>query len=226
MPSTKAIPAIRQACKIIDQTFEKLKKFIKPDLSEIEIAEFIRTTIKQNGGESESFSTLVASGPRSVEVHGYPTAKKIKSGEFIIIDFGVRFNGFHSDCTRTWLIGSPTAEQKEFYNIVLEAQQRALSKVKSDVKVKIIDKAARQYIYSKGYLKKEFPHSTGHGILKRVHYYPRIIHNSNAILRKNMVITIEPGIYKKDFGGVRIEDTVLVTDEGFEVLTKSPKELV
>ncbi|MFH1429547.1 MAG: M24 family metallopeptidase [Candidatus Margulisiibacteriota bacterium] len=214
----------RQAAAISDQVFSRLVSHIRPGIREREIALFISKTALMFGCEKMSFKTLVASGARSAYPHGRPTNKKLMIGDLVFIDFGVKVNGFCSDCTRTFVLGNPTERQKRIYQIVLDAQERAIDKVKASVPVSEIDLAARNYIKQHRH-GKYFIHSTGHGIRKRVHVKPRIHYKDNSVLKAGQIITIEPGIYIEDWGGVRIEDMVRVTDTGHEMLTKFDKKL-
>ena len=218
------LSSFRQAAKISDRIFSQLLPSIKPGIREIELAQKIWQLAKQHGCTTLSFDTLVASGPRTAMPHAKPTQKKLCAGELVFIDFGVKVNGYCSDITRTFILGKPTARQKKIYQVVLEAQQKALQKVKAGVPVAEIDLAARDYI-KKHHYGKYFVHSTGHGVRKRVHVKPRIHFKNPAILKAGEIITIEPGIYIKGWGGVRIEDMVVVTEKGYEVLTRALKEL-
>ena len=210
-----------KAIKIADSVLAALD--IKEGQSEKEVARNIRRLLKQFGAKP-AFRIIIASGKRSARPHGFATTKKIRRADLVVIDFGALYNGFCSDITRTVIIGKPSAKQKKIYRIVDQASKRAIKCVKDGVPCCEVDKAARDYIEKKGY-GKYFIHSTGHGIKKKVHEAPKISKKNRRRLKQGMVITIEPGIYIKGWGGVRIEDMLLVTKRGFKVLTKARKQL-
>ncbi|MFQ5868943.1 MAG: M24 family metallopeptidase [Candidatus Zixiibacteriota bacterium] len=172
-----------------------------------------------------SFETIVASGVRSAMPHGVASTKKIKKGEFVTMDFGGQYQGYSSDITRTVVVGKATSKQKKIYNLVLEAQLAALSEAKGGMKAKDLDKVARDVISSAGY-GKNFGHGLGHGLGLLVHDSPAVSPSSEATLLPGMVITIEPGIYLQGWGGVRIEDDIVITEGGCRLLTKAGKKLV
>lgn len=186
--------------------------------NEKEVAADIRSLFKKFGAKP-AFRTIVASGKRSAKPHGFATDKKIKRGDLVVIDFGAVYNGYCSDMTRTFVVGKPTKKQKKVYRIVKEAQRRAIKAVRAGRACREIDKAARSYIEKQGF-GKYFIHNTGHGIGRKVHEAPKISKKNRCRLREGMVIAIEPGIYIKGWGGVRIEDMVLVTRTGCKVLTR------
>lgn len=202
-----------------------LPPFIKPGVSEKFIASVIRKKIEELGGERESFKIIVASGKRSALPHGYASKKKIHNGEFVIVDFGVLYKKMRSDITRTFSVGAISKKQQEIYEIVKNAQQKAINAVHDNVPVKNIDKIVRME-FKKHKLEKYFPHSTGHGIRFKVHEKPRISIKSDQALKSGMVVTIEPGLYfkkiRKPFG-VRIEDMVLVRKWESVLLTSAKK---
>lgn len=218
------IEKIRKAAVIGDMVFEKIKEYIKPGVSEQEIASQIVYLSYKFGGDKHSFEPVVVSGERGAIPHGKPGKRNIQNGDLVTMDFGVEFEHYASDMTRTIAVGEiQNSKLKEIYEIVLEAQKRAIEVVKSGIKVETIDKIARDYISKQGY-GEYFVHNTGHGLGLEVHEYPNIAPNTDIKLKEGMVITIEPGIYLPNIGGVRIEDDILVTKNGFEILTKSPKE--
>lgn len=219
------IKNIKKAAKVSDQIFKNLLPFIKPGITEKQISNLILEIANTYKITKFSFLSLVASGSRSAMPHAMPTNKKIQKGEFLFIDFGVKVKGFCSDCTRTFVIGKASMRQKKIYNLVLKAQNLAINMVRAKIAVSIIDLAVRDFFKAHN-LAENFPHSTGHGIRKRVHVKPRIHFKSESFLKNSEVITIEPALYFKGFGGVRIEDMVLVKENGFEILTKFPKELI
>jgi methionine aminopeptidase type I len=222
----KEIERMRQAAQITDQVYQKLLKIVKPGMSEKELAKFVRNFFEELGVEELSFDTITVSGENGALPHGQPSDKIIKEGELITVDFGCKYQGYCSDFTRTFVVGKEiNPKLKEIYQIVQEAQWKGIQAVKAGVKCSEIDQVVRGYIQQKGYV-EYFIHSTGHGLGIEVHEAPSISWLDNTILQPGMVITIEPGIYIPDLGGVRIEDDVLVTRDGFELLTNSPRELI
>jgi len=218
------IEVIRQAITISTQGFQKMKEKIKFGVTEKEVATAYESAVKEAGADKLAFDIIVASGKRSALPHGVASGKKIGTQELIMIDFGIRHQGYCSDETCTMVMGTPTPKQKEIFNIVKTAHDRAIEKIKPGVSSQKIDKAARGYIGKKGF-EKYFGHGTGHGVGISLHEEPRISPLKNEILEEGMVFTIEPGIYLPNWGGVRIEDMVVVTRGGCEVLTFVPKKL-
>ncbi len=214
---------IRRAVAINDSVFAKIIKQIKPGITEKDLAAEIDYLIKQQG--EVAFPTIVGAGRNGALPHYQPGTKRIKKGETVVLDFGTKYQGYCSDMTRTVFVGKATKKIKEIYSIVLEAQGRALAAIKSGVRAATIDAQARDYITKKGY-GRYFGHSLGHGVGLVVHENPALAKTSKAILENNNVVTVEPGIYLPDWGGVRIEDLVRVTKNGCENLIKSPKELL
>ncbi|MBU1027247.1 MAG: aminopeptidase P family protein [Candidatus Margulisbacteria bacterium] len=206
----------RKAISIAKRVFNLLK--VKPGQRETEVASHIKALLKKFGARP-AFRVIVASGKRSALPHGFATNKIIKQGELVVIDFGALYNGYRSDMTRTYVIGKPTARQKKIYQIVQKAQAKALKAVRAGRRCSEVDQAARGYIEEKG-LGKFFVHSTGHGVGRKVHQPPKISRKNRRRLRLGTIICIEPGIYIKGFGGVRIEDMVIVTKTGCRVLTR------
>lgn len=216
---------ITRACNIASECYYYILDFIKPGMKESTIANEMVRFMKEKGAISESFATIVASGTRGALPHGVASEKIVEEGDFITLDYGCMYKGYCSDITRSFMLGKGNDKLIEIYNVVKEAQKRAIKGVKAGVKASEIDKIARDYIISKGY-GKYFIHSTGHGLGVVVHDPISISKSSDIILEENMVITIEPGIYIKGLGGIRIEDDVLVTQEGYKVLTKASKKLI
>ena len=199
---------------------------IRPGRAEADVALDLETAMRSRGASGASFDTIVASGPRSALPHGIASSRKLKAGDLITIDFGAVVSGYHADTTRVFSLGRPTPKGEKIYNIVLEAQMAALEAVKPGVPCGEVDKAARDVIKACGY-GEAFGHGTGHGVGLDIHEAPRLGPGVKEELRPGMVVTVEPGIYLPRWGGVRIEDMVLVTERGKEVLTRSiPKELV
>jgi Xaa-Pro aminopeptidase len=217
---------LREACAITDRCFTHLLQYIKPGLSEWDIAVEIDYFYKRNGCTACSFDPIVASGTGSSMPHYKPSnEKKIMKGDVLLIDMGCLYKGYNSDLTRTIFVDSVDSTLGEIYNIVYEAQKKAVSSVKPGIDTRKLDSIARTLISDYGY-GDNFGHGLGHGVGIEIHELPAIKKFTSAIIKKNMVITIEPGIYIPGKGGVRIEDTVLVTSGGCEILTKSSKELI
>ncbi|TCS84018.1 M24 family metallopeptidase [Tepidibacillus fermentans] len=219
------IQLIRKAAVIADQAFSHVLKVIKPGMREIEVALELECKMRQLGAQGASFDTIVASGVRSALPHGVASDKVIEVGDFVTMDFGAIYQGYVSDITRTIAIGKVNEKQREIHNIVLEAQLNGVHHVKAGMTGKEADALTRSIISRYGY-GEYFGHSTGHGIGLDVHEGPGLSMKSEVILKPGMIVTIEPGIYISKFGGVRIEDDVLITEHGVEVLTHSPKELI
>lgn len=216
---------IKKAEAIGDIAFSKILDYIKPGITELEIAAKLEYILKTNGAEGLSFDTIVASGIHSSMPHAVPTNKKVEAGDFITMDFGCRYQGYCSDMTRTIVLGKASTEQKKVYHSVLEAQKLALNFMKAGYQGKEIDAVAREYIYSAGY-EGCFGHGLGHGVGLFIHEGPRLSPREDNLILENMVETVEPGIYIKGFGGVRIEDLVVVTKDGCVNYTKSEKKLI
>src|SRR5688572_28489787 len=180
--------------------------------------------MRRLGAERPSFETIVAGGPRSALPHAEPSPAALRAGELIIVDMGARQEGYCSDMTRMLHFGRPGAKVKRTYGAVLEAQLAASDAVKAGAKTAAVDRAARLVLRRFG-LDRAFVHSTGHGLGLEIHEAPRIGSRDKSRLAAGMAITIEPGVYLEGFGGVRIEDTVVVTENGCEILTPSSKEL-
>lgn len=219
------ISIIKAACRIADEAYEHIVTYIKPGMTELEVSNELEFFMRKRGATSSSFDTIVASGVRSALPHGVASDKVIEVGDFVTLDFGAVYNGYISDTTRTVAVGEPSEQLKEIYQVVLDSQLLALEKVKPGMTGKEADAIARDYIASKGY-GEAFGHSLGHGIGLEVHEGPGLSFRSDIVLEPGMVITIEPGIYLPNIGGVRIEDDALVTENGLEKLTHSTKELL
>ena len=216
---------IAKAQDITDKAFTHALKFIKAGLSERDLALEIEFFMRKSGAQSVSFNLITISGKNTSLPHGIPSEKPIENGDFVTMDIGCKVNGYCSDMTRTVAVGYATDEMKKVYNTVLEAQKRALKTIKSGIVAKTVDAAARDYIYEQGY-ESCFGHATGHGVGLFIHEAPTVSFKSETVLKPNMVITVEPGIYLKDKFGVRIEDMVAVTKDGYHDFTKSDKELI
>ena len=219
------IENIKKAAQITDKCFYHILTLIKPGVSEWDIAIEIEYFYKKHGCLGTSFDTIVASGAGSSMPHYKTGTKKIRSGEPVLIDMGCIYKGYCSDITRTVFVKSIPESISTIYYVVKEAQQKAVDAVKAGLTTNKLDSIARDFIAAKGY-GALFGHSLGHGVGLDVHEIPAVKQNGSVALKKGMVITVEPGIYVPKKAGVRIEDMVLVTSSGHEVLTKSTKELI
>ncbi len=214
------IGEIKKAIEIAAKAFKRTSKKFLPGASENKISAELEYQIRKGGAERIAFDFIVVSGKRGSLPHGTGSEKVLKAGEMVTIDFGAKYNGYHSDCTRTLPIGDFGQKGAKIYNIVLSAQTEAIKGVRDGVPAKEVDRIARDIIEDAGY-GECFGHGTGHGVGLEVHEAPRISANSDTILKAGMIITVEPGIYIPGFGGVRIEDMLLVTKEGCEILTSA-----
>ena len=218
------LKALRTAVEITDKIFDEVLQFFKIGVSEKEIA--LELAIRyQKYGEGEAFSSIVASGPNSALPHAQPGDRKLKHGDFVVVDAAAKYAGYHADMTRTVVIGKPTNKHREIYELVKKAQQAGIDAAQAGVTCKAVDDATRDVIADAGYGDK-FIHSTGHGIGLEIHSFPRLSQQSEEILHENNVVTIEPGVYLTGWGGVRIEDDIVVKKDGNEVLNKTSKELL
>jgi Xaa-Pro aminopeptidase len=223
--SDDEIARIRRSVLTNSEAFEKTARSIGAGVSESAIAAELEYQMRRLGAEKAAFETIVAIGPRSALPHAQPTARKLGNDELLLIDMGACQQGYMSDMTRMLFLGQPGRRIQSMYNAVLKAQLAALDAVRPGVTAAQVDRKARQVLDAEG-LGKEFIHSTGHGLGLEIHEGPRLGRRDKTKLQPGMVITIEPGAYIRGFGGVRIEDTVLVTNQGCEVLTPTSKELM
>ena len=221
--SAAEIALMRQACAATDQAFIQICSYIRPGISEKDIARELLYIILGQGCES-SFPIIVASGSNGSLPHAIPSDKIIAKGEFITMDFGCCYAGYHADMTRTVLIGQPTPLQQERYQLVLEAKHQAEAALHSGAIAKNIDAAARDFLTKHGY-GEYFCHGLGHGVGLDIHEAPSLNRVSERVLSSGCLVTVEPGIYLPGWGGIRIEDTVLITDSGYQSLFTSPLEL-
>jgi Xaa-Pro aminopeptidase len=205
--------------------FDGLVKTIRPGVSELEVAAELEYAAAKAGAEGMSFPTIIASGTRSALPHGRASRQTIPASGFVVCDFGVILGGYCSDMTRTVYLGRPSAEAKRFYEAILAAQLAAVQAVAAGRSEQQVDQAARKLLQKMG-LGKYFTHSTGHGVGLEIHEPPRLAKGQKSSLRAGMVITAEPGAYIPGKWGVRIEDMVVVTDSGCEVLTSTSKDLI
>lgn len=222
--STEEIAKIREASRIVDEVVEEVRRNAKPGMTEIQIAALMEFEMRKRGSEGPSFETIVGSGPNSALPHYNAGERRVNSGEFMVLDFGAIYKGYCSDTTRTLCMGEPTAKMREVYNVVKEAQEIGVRTVKPGIKAKEVDAVVRKHITDRGY-GEYFTHRTGHGLGLEIHEEPYISGIGESVLRPGMVFSIEPGIYINGEFGVRIEDIVVVTDEGCERLNNYPREL-
>ncbi|AOV07827.1 Xaa-Pro dipeptidase [Sporosarcina ureilytica] len=223
--TAEELAILQQAAKIADDAFQHIIDYIRPGITELDVSNELEFFMRKQGATSSSFSIIVASGLRSALPHGVATDKVIESGDFVTLDYGALYNGYISDITRTIAVGEPSEKLKEIYAVTLEAQERALKQIKPGMTGIEADQIARDYIASKGY-GEAFGHSTGHGIGLEVHEGPALSFRSETVLEPNMVVTVEPGIYLPEIGGVRIEDDIVITEDGNKRLTFATKELL
>ena len=223
--SSDEIHALRKAAEISDVVFYHLLTRIKPGVTEIDLSSEITFAHKSLGASGDAFEPIVLAGKRSSLVHGQPDGTKIKQGDIVLLDFGCVFGGYHSDMTRVVVVGKTSCRIRNMYDLILEAQQAAIESARVGADVRGIDRAARSIIRKAG-LGKYFSHSTGHGIGLEIHETPRVSFKGEHVVEPGNVITIEPGVYIPNVGGIRIEDDIVIGADAPEVLNKSPKELI
>lgn len=221
----KEMDCIRAAVGISDRVFDDVLHSIRPGVTELEVAAEISYLHKKYGAEKDAFEPIVASGERGSLPHGRASGKKIKNRDLVTLDFGCTVQGYNSDITRTVAVGGLVVQARNLYAAVLEAQLEAIGAAKAGMFARDLDAVARDRITREGY-GKYFIHSLGHGLGLQVHELPRVSSVSKERLVAGSVITIEPGVYIPQFGGIRIEDDVLLTSGGCEVLNSAPKELM
>jgi Xaa-Pro aminopeptidase len=218
------IARIRRSVETNSRAFEAGVARVRPGMTERDLAAELEYRMRRLGAEKPSFETIVAAGARSALPHAQPTAARLSPGDLVVVDMGAFQEGYASDMTRMLYLGRPGARVKRTYRAVLEAQLAAIDRVRAGAAAAQVDRAARRVL--KGYgLDRAFVHSTGHGLGLEIHEPPRIGMRDKTVLREGMAITIEPGVYLEGFGGIRIEDTVVVTANGCEILTPTAKEL-
>ncbi|MEH7392023.1 M24 family metallopeptidase [Bacillus sp. JJ1474] len=222
--SADEILKIKRAISITEEALEYGISLLNPKITEKELALEIEYKMKKLGADKLGFDVKVISGERSSLPHGKPSTQPIKENAFVLFDMGVSIEGYVADISRTVVLGEPTEKMIHIYETVREALERSIAAVKPGVKISELDKIARDYIQSQGY-GPYFIHRLGHGLGLDLHEYPSIHEGNIDALEQGMVFTIEPGIYIPEIGGVRIEDDVLVTENGVEVLTKADKQL-
>ena len=218
------LKCFRTAVEITDKVYEEILPMLCSKYSEKDVANVMVSKYRKYA-EGEAYPPIVAAGPNGALPHAVPTERKFKKGDFVVIDAAAKYGGYHADMTRTPIIGTPTSKHEEIYSIVKEAQQRGCDIAKAGVPCREVDSATRDYIIEMGY-GEFFTHGTGHGLGLEIHTSPRFSPKSDQILEENNVMTIEPGIYIAGWGGVRIEDDVIIGNENCEILNKTTKELV
>lgn len=216
---------IRKAVEIAEAGFDHILGYIKPGQTEIEVANELDFYMRSKGASGVSFDTIVASGVRSAMPHGVASDKVIENGDMVTIDFGCYYKGYASDMTRTFAIGDPGDELKKIYEVVKEANEKVNEAARPGITGKELDAVARDHITAQGY-GDEFGHTTGHGLGLEVHEGPSISHRNTEKLVPGNVVTNEPGIYISGLGGVRIEDDLVITEDGVENLMTTPKEFI
>ncbi|EDL65783.1 M24 family metallopeptidase [Bacillus sp. SG-1] len=221
----REIEIIRRAAELADFGVQTGVDALQEGITEMEVLAKIEYELKKKGIRQMSFSTMVLFGEKSGEPHGNPGDRRLKPGDFVLFDLGVVLDGYCSDITRTVAFKSVSDKQKEIYETVLKAEKASLEASKPGNRIGDLDSIARKVITDAGY-GEYFPHRIGHGLGINVHEFPSMSHLNDGILKEGMVYTIEPGIYLPEIGGVRIEDDVLVTANGYETLTRFPKELL
>lgn len=216
---------IKTAVELNSAAFDHALREFKRGMSEVDLAAEIEYRMRQLGADGPSFDTIVAAGPRTALPHAHPTAAAIEANELLLVDMGATVAGYASDMTRTMGVGRLSLKARRMYRAVLESQLAAIDSIKAGIASSTVDRSARNVLKKHG-LEKWFIHSTGHGLGLEIHERPRIGKKEATRLQTGMAITVEPGVYLEGFGGVRIEDTVIVTKNGCEVLTPTRKDLV
>lgn len=227
----RELASIIKAQRISEQVLRDVVAKLKTGITELEIANFIKKTYLSHGVNVLSFAPIVAFGKNTANIHHEPGKTKLKKGDTIMLDFGCAVNHYCSDMTRTYFWGEPSAKQKKIYKSVLKAMNLAIAKIsKGERRAGVIDKAARSFLDKKFKIKKSmqktegFPHGLGHGVGTVIHEWPNFKPKSEDILPARCVMTIEPGLYFRGFCGVRIEDMILITKNGYKNLTKFAKD--
>lgn len=216
--------ALRKAARLADEVMDGAIRFLSPGRTEAEVSRHIRRLAEDVGAQGESFANIVASGPNSSRPHHHPGNRRLRKGDMIILDLGVLWKGYCSDITRTVALGACSDEMRNVYEVCLKGQQAALQGVRDGVAARKLDDIARTHLADAG-LDEFFNHGLGHGVGLEIHEAPSLNSRTEDVLKTNMAVTVEPGIYLPGKFGVRIEDLVLVGPTGPRVLSKSPKEL-
>ncbi len=218
------ISFLREACRISDHALELTLPFIKKGVTERELAARLEFNIKMQGAYEISFETIILTGKRTSLLHGKPGNTVLRNGDLVQFDFGALYKGYHADMSRTFIVGKASDEQKEFYRIMQRAEMEAVKSLHPGVEGNKPDTVVRNIIPAK-YIEHYYP-GLGHGVGLDIHEQPFLKHSSDIMLKPGMVVTIEPGVYIPGWGGMRIEDTVLLTADGHEILTQFPRDLM
>jgi Xaa-Pro aminopeptidase len=219
---TGEVARIRAACEMADAALAAVRHRLGEGVTEADVALELEWQMRRLGAEGPSFETIVASGPNAAMPHHRAGPRRIVEGDLVVLDFGALVDGYHSDMTRTVMIGAPSDTQSRMYDVVREAQAAGVAAVKAGAAAKSVDDACRSVIREAGW-DQAFLHATGHGVGLDIHEPPRVARTTDAMLADGQVVTVEPGVYLAEHGGVRIEDTVVVTPEGCRTLTLAPK---
>ncbi len=219
------IKLIKEACNIASEVARDIPDFLHEGMHEYELAAKVVYEMLRRGAEDIAFTTIAAFGENAAEPHYTSGTRKLKRGDFVLVDFGARYHHYNSDMTRTFVFGRATERQREMYNVVLEAQKIGIEMIREGVNGKDVDIRVKKYIDSTEF-KGRMIHSTGHGLGLSVHDHIGLSSQYDMVLKEGMVVTVEPGVYIPGFGGVRIEDDILVKKDGGEVLTFAPKDLI
>ena len=219
------VSAIREAVRIAEYALQRTIERVHPGMTELAICGILEGELRAAGSLSHPFETIIASGERAALPHAHSSRRVAAAGDLLLMDFGAVSDGYCSDITRTFVVGRATAEQRELHDVVREANATASGGVRAGMRGKDADALARGYIERRGW-GEAFGHSLGHGIGLEVHEAPRLSQTADSPLPAGAVVTIEPGIYRSGWGGIRIEDDVLLTSEGAEVITTFPRELI
>lgn len=224
--SEAEIEKIQKAQRIAEIAFEDILQFLRPGISERQIMLRLNQTMLENGSDGESFPTIALTGSATSMPHGVPSENRfVKEGDFVLMDYGAMYDGYHSDMTRTVCVGQPTSRMRSVYEVVLAAQQASLDGAKAGITGKDLDKYAREVIETAGF-GKCFGHALGHGVGLEIHEFPNASPGSRMVLEQGNVVTVEPGIYFPGEFGIRIEDFVVIRENGCENLTKATKSLI
>ncbi len=218
------IKALRKACELSDLALENTVKTIKEGQTEVEIAALLEYNMRLAGADNISFETMVLTGARTSLLHGKASNVPLKNGDYLLFDFGALVDGFHADMSRTFIIGTPDDKHKELYQIIQNCQQAIVDNVSDGVHISVINQLIDEIIPEE--YKPYFYAGYGHGVGLDIHEQPFMRHDADFTYQKNMVVTIEPGIYIPNWGGLRIEDTILVTTNGAETLTQFDKNMI
>ena len=217
------VARIEAAAAIADAALGAIRHLLLDGPTEAEFGLELDTEMRRRGASERSFETIVASGPNGAKPHARPGTRRVQRGDLVVIDFGATIDGYRSDMTRTLMVGEPSAEQRRLLDVVTAAQAAGVAAVSGGVAAKAVDAACRAVIDAAGWGDR-FVHGTGHGVGLDIHEAPWVNGRSAATLAAGHVVTVEPGVYLPEVGGVRVEDTVFVTDEGNRPLTRAPKD--